>query len=263
MKKIYFPPSAEGCLWSDKIYHNDTGEFPATVSKNKSFIYELRQLHLSGFPGICMQCKFTVKNYTDDLLDVLLGEYSNTLPPKTTVKRKSEFIAGRYLARQALLHLNSESLVVDVGVHREPIWPAGFRGSISHSDDFAVCIVSRNRSFMLIGIDVESYISSDILRDISRLVMNSSELGFIDTAVNPNVIVTIIFSAKESLFKALYPEVGKKFGFEVATVTSLNVENGRFTLMLNRSLTPELFAGRCFDGVMLLDDLKVITAIYT
>ena len=263
MKDIELPLNTMAHSWGNTFYYDDNENLTETVSQKSSFISELREFQLPGFTGICMQCKFDVKKYTDRLLEVLLVEHSYTLSPKTTAKRKSEFIAGRYLAHLALLSLNAENLWVDVGVHREPIWPTGFRGSISHGDDFAVCIVSKSSSLMRVGIDVENYISADVSRDVSRLVMNSSELDFIGAATNPNVIVTIIFSAKESLFKALYPEVNQRFGFEAATVKTLNFEKGSFTLVLNRSLTPELFAGRCFDGVMLLDGLKVITAIYT
>ena len=59
-------------------------------------------------------------------------------------------------------------------------------------------------------------------------------------------LVTALFSAKETLFKALYPSVGRFFGFEAATLSE-PPKASSLTLRLTEPLGANLPAGRCFD----------------
>ena len=69
------------------------------------------------------------------------------------------------------------------------------------------------------GIDVEQILDKSVALDIGTQIHNGSELreltthGFLD-----EVATTLIFSAKESFFKAVFTEVGEYFGFECARV---------------------------------------------
>src|SRR5215469_3139377 len=51
-------------------------------------------------------------------------------------KRVGEFAAGRACARRALEQLGVPDFVLRVGPHREPIWPVGMAGSITHTAGF-------------------------------------------------------------------------------------------------------------------------------
>ena len=73
------------------------------------------------------------------------------------------------------------------------------------------------------------------------LLFSSKTLSFVEGG-------TLLFSAKESLFKALFYQVGDWFDFDAARLTSVNSEEQVFTLQLTRTLAPHLFAGRRFCG---------------
>jgi 4'-phosphopantetheinyl transferase EntD len=72
---------------------------------------------------------------------------------------------------------------------------------------------------------------------------------------------TIIFSAKESLFKALYPSVGYYFDFLDVVVTGICNNTNSFNIMLNVDLTPELRAKTKFKGFFFQNNSEIITII--
>ena len=84
--------------------------------------------------GDCRQvsCLFDGTLLQPDTADQLGLALPVTLD-KAVQKRKAEFLAGRYCARAALAQLDG-SLAVNIGIgaNREPLWPPGFVGSITH-----------------------------------------------------------------------------------------------------------------------------------
>ena len=226
------------------------------------FIKQLAAKHIVGFSGVCYQCQFFTEHYTDSMAETLLGAPLHNALHKAVAKRKAEFVAGRYLARQALTALAATDTAVAIGPARQPLWPAPFIGSISHAKDFAICAVAHSGHATRIGIDVEDILDAKVATDIAGSVLNAAEYTLVGSLATPHpVMLSLIFSAKESLFKALYPEVGRFFGFEAATTTAIDVETGTFILELVQELTPALPAGTCFNGQFELDATKVLTVI--
>lgn len=76
-------------------------------------------------------------------------------------KRLGEFLAGRLAARRALHPFGLGQQQVSIGAAREPCWPAGFEGSISHSllqgRGMALCAVRPGRAGM--GLDLEGWLA--------------------------------------------------------------------------------------------------------
>ena len=144
-------------------------------------------------------------------------------------KRKKEFIAGRLCALEAIKSLSIEPPeTISIGANREPLWPSGLCGSISHSKNRAVAVVSN--SLVGVGVDTEESIQLDRLKKIGGQFIGENEQKFLqDSPLNG----TIIFSAKESLFKALYPSVKQFFGFKDAEI--LQIGSGEFLIRLLRS----------------------------
>jgi hypothetical protein len=58
-------------------------------------------------------------------------------------RRRAEFAAGRACARAALRRLGINGWPLLVGSKREPLWPAGVVGSITHTDGLVAAAVSR------------------------------------------------------------------------------------------------------------------------
>ena len=60
---------------------------------------------------------------------------------KSGKKRQTEHLAGRIAAVHALREFGEKG-VPGIGERRQPLWPAGLYGSISHSGNTAVAIAS-------------------------------------------------------------------------------------------------------------------------
>ena len=226
------------------------------------YIKHFSEKKISEFTGICYQCNFCTDRYSDLYVKPLLGENLHESLSQAVVKRKSEFVAGRYLARKALIALGANETTVGIGANRVPLWPSSFIGSISHSKDFAICAVANQDDIKRIGIDVENFLDIKVARDIVISVLIESEYKLVGTYTNPNpVVLTLIFSAKESLFKALYPEVGHYFDFDAAQTKKIDFQTGQFTLELVQELGPTLPLGTRFEGTFELGTHQVFTMI--
>ncbi|MAR90223.1 MAG: 4'-phosphopantetheinyl transferase [Pseudomonadales bacterium] len=125
-------------------------------------------------------------------------------------KRKREFRAGRHCAH-ALLHqvgANCDALLK--GRQREPAWPAGWVGSITHSGEQCVVAIASSRHYHSIGLDVEQ--ASPLGEDIRDLICSPGEQDQIakwqllsGQDLASSALSKVIFSAKESVHKVYFP----------------------------------------------------------
>lgn len=129
-------------------------------------------------------------------------------------KRYAEFVCGRLAAKQALSALGIENFPVLRGDKGEPIWPEGVAGSITHTGD--VCVVSVTNKLTSIGIDIEK--KRSLKTDIERMICTEEELNFLSSGggEDKNTALLIVFTAKESVYKTLYPSVRRFIGFKEA-----------------------------------------------
>ncbi len=122
-------------------------------------------------------------------------------------KRRREFTAGRHCARQALAHLGHEAVALPIGPGRAPVWPPGVIGSISHTGDFAIAAVARKSDLRSLGIDLES--ADPLEPDLLTLVCRDEEQAALTSYdVDPRLGAKLIFRAKESVYKCLWPVTG-------------------------------------------------------
>lgn len=156
------------------------------------------------------------------------------LPPEGAgwaPRRQRDFAAGRAAAAQALRALTGQAVAPPVGRGRDraPKWPEGVTGSISHAGGRAVALVGRADRFAGLGVDLENPAPS--ADRLAPMVLSRGEIARLTdltqqasaAALCP---VTLAFSAKEALFKALYPSVGRYFGFDAAAVMALGPGGG-------------------------------------
>jgi enterobactin synthetase component D len=68
---------------------------------------------------------------------------------------------------------------------------------------------------MALGVDIEEKIDPKICSDIQSQVASPAEFEVL-SGLDFCTQMTLIFSAKESLYKALYPQVRTFFGFDAA-----------------------------------------------
>ncbi|PTV59193.1 hypothetical protein DBL04_00540 [Acinetobacter seifertii] len=166
---------------------------------------------------------------TDDSgFDTVRQEHRDIRFPKNihnaVRSRQIEFFAGRLLAKRALEELGSFQTDVLVGTHREPLWPSGFVGSISHSQNI-ICVLILKSNNLLVGMDIEHQIASEQCESLSD-VLSHNELNLLaQSGLSKVESFTLGFSVKETLFKAVFPKVKRYLDFDQSTV--LNFDNNR------------------------------------
>lgn len=134
-------------------------------------------------------------------------------------KRRREFATGRACARAALARLGLPAQPIPPGDSREPLWPAGIVGSITHCEGYRACAVARAADIATVGIDAEpdEPLPSGVLEVIAR----PEELTAVREALRLHPGVNwdrLLFSAKECVFKAWFPLTGLWLGFEDAAL---------------------------------------------
>lgn len=142
-------------------------------------------------------------------------------------KRRSEFLAGRACAGMALRQAGLTETVLRQG--RAPVWPAGVAGSITHSRDRAIAAVSTRYSAL--GLDCEALVAPDRALQLAAAIFSETEARLRPEALPFAGFFTLVFSAKEALYKALSHRLGRVPDFREVTVTAL--QPGHMALVLD------------------------------
>ncbi len=146
------------------------------------------------------------------------ARYPDIGPPNATPQRRAEFAAGRAAAHIAMQSLGHAATPIPMGPDRDPRWPFGISGSITHTRACALAAVTRAPA--LIGIDLEPH--DAVTPTMWGAVFLPSERALIDAAPDPVRIATLIFCAKEATYKAQYPLTHLLFGFDRIEITPGN-----------------------------------------
>ena len=181
-------------------------------------------------------------------------------------QRRREFATGRACAREALARLGVPAAAIVPGTGREPGWPDGVVGSITHCDGYRACAVARRADLAALGVDAEpdGPLPGGVLERVASPAERAQLAELAAAVPGGPCFGRLLFSAKESVYKAWYPLTGRWLGFGDAAVT-INADGaaaGTFTAELavpgpvvdGRALTG--FAGRWLAGAGL-----VVTAI--
>lgn len=182
---------------------------------------------------------------------------------KAGPKRRAEFLAGRLCAQRALLRLQGHTYVPSIGQDKAPTWPKGTVGSITHSDHWAAALVAKQEQFLGVGIDIERCLSKEDGQKLAGTLLTANERERLNelTVEQLALMVTLIFSLKESLFKALYPLVGKRFYFEDAELVAWDNAAGTARLRLLSDLDRQWPADRELEACFALMDGHVISLV--
>jgi len=167
-------------------------------------------------------------------------------------KRQAEFFFGRLAARRAIERAGVDRAVaqadIGIGASREPLWPRNVVGSISHTAGIAAAVVASSQAYGGIGIDVEQIVSASTRPAVLEMALNGAEVHMLQACPGPMSLdekVTLVFSAKESLFKAAFGSVRRYFDFSAARLSSIDPDSGRLALTLVEHLNEEFTLGRC------------------
>jgi enterobactin synthetase component D len=180
-------------------------------------------------------------------------------------ERRLSFLAGRYCARQAMRRCRpaSAETIIAVGKGQAPVWPDGVVGSITHDGQFVSAAVASRDEAAALGIDTESLLTREAADEILPSVARPEELQVVEKAgLERAVALTLIFSAKESLFKCLYPSVGRYFDYLDVAVVAVQLPEHRAELELLAPLKPSLSPGRRFGASFEIGDDHVHTGCF-
>ena len=170
--------------------------------------------------------------------------------------RRAEFVSARDCARRALRQLGVPDGPILRGPKREPLWPAGIVGSITHCTGYRAAAVARAAHILTIGIDAEPHAA--IPDRVATRVLDDKERAWATRAPGGIHWDRLIFSAKESVYKAWFPLARGWLGFEEATI-AIDAAAGTFRASL--LIDPPAGVPATFDGRYLIEDGLIATAI--
>jgi len=144
-----------------------------------------------------------------------------------SAKRRQDFILGRAAARKSLSAIGFPVVSpVLRGEQREPLWPVGVVGSIAHSGSYGIAVAAWQQDVPALGVDIQK-IEERYTDELIARFADPDEFDWVrsDPAKRTERAVKL-FSAKESIFKALYVLRRVWFAFDVAHLSPKECETG-------------------------------------
>ncbi|MEU2776201.1 4'-phosphopantetheinyl transferase superfamily protein [Streptomyces sp. NPDC007162] len=141
------------------------------------------------------------------------------LVARAVPKRRREFSAVRACARRAMEKLGVPPQPVLSGERGAPRWPDGLLGSMTHCEGYCAAALVRATDLVSLGIDAEPHAA--LPEGVAEAVLLPAEKERLDrlAAERPDVHWDrLLFSAKESVYKAWFPLTGKWLDFMEADI---------------------------------------------
>lgn len=157
---------------------------------------------------------------SDDDPAAVLAPAEEPAVARAVASRRAEFTTGRVCARTALARLGRPTDAVPVGERRAPCWPDGVVGAITHCAGFRAAAVAWRAQVRSLGLDAEPH--GPLPDGVLDAVTDAGERAVLaDLArTHPDVAWDkVLFSAKESVYKAWFPLTHRWLGFEDARLT--------------------------------------------
>ncbi|MCJ8510645.1 4'-phosphopantetheinyl transferase superfamily protein [Rhizobium lemnae] len=165
------------------------------------------------------------------------------LPPALATavpSRQLEYLAGRACAVEACRRLGLDTTPAATGLYREPIWPAGVVGSITHSKGEAIAVIAPFIACRSLGVDIEHIVDLQKAEDLFSVIADPAEANVLKDLMGDNLalIFTLIFCAKEAIFKATWPLVRRFIDFDEVRLVA--AKSGSLTFAADAALASQL-----------------------
>lgn len=157
--------------------------------------------------------------------------------------RRREFATTRACAHRALERLGRPAAAILRGADREPLWPPGVVGSLTHCSGYRAAAVACDQAFWAIGIDAELHRPIEP-RIVARISDAEERRWMRRLGPGGTFWEVVLFSAKESIYKAWYPLTHRWLDF---TDVSLRIDPERATLSARLRVEPPIVDGRPLD----------------
>lgn len=200
--------------------------------------------------------------YSDQKFRELGIPFPHTLR-KAAIKRKAEYLAGRFAAKEALKSTGFAVDGIGIGYNRAPIWPEGVVASITHTDKIALSISACNKQLKYLGVDLEDILTISTANILRKIVIDQHEQKLLrQTPAEFSTLVTLAFSAKESIFKALHPYVKRYFDFSAAKIHRISLSNQEIEFILAEDLCPLFPKNTTIIGRFHITSDNILSIIY-
>jgi 4'-phosphopantetheinyl transferase EntD len=189
------------------------------------------------------------------------------LVARAVAKRRLEFTAVRVCARRAMEKLGVPPQPVLTGERGAPRWPKGLAGSMTHCDGYRAAALVRTADLASLGIDAEEHgaLPDGVFASISLPPERERHrvLGTERPAVHWD---RLLFSAKESVYKAWFPLTHAWLDFSEADIDLVPAPgDGTRGTFHARLLVPGPVVGGTrlsgFEGRWLIQDGLVLTMV--
>lgn len=212
------------------------------------FIFDESFNQWFSIDGSVFHCRFSVDSYQDDLFDEYKIKFHDSLQ-NAVIKRRAEFLSGRYCAQRVLIHMGQVETEIGIGKHRNPIWPPGIVGAISHTKTLAVSASANAEAYLGVGIDVEEVVTEKLAEQLGDKIVTDQENAIIQEALGSlELSFTLAFSLKESFFKAAYNSVRQYFDFSAVSIEHVDPEKKRVEFVVNQDLCAFFHKGKRLTG---------------
>ncbi|SDN34546.1 4'-phosphopantetheinyl transferase EntD (siderophore biosynthesis) [Streptomyces sp. cf386] len=162
----------------------------------------------------------TVEAYGDEELpNTALYPEEEAVVAKAVAKRRREFAVVRSCARHAMEKLGVPPQPILPGERGAPSWPAGLVGSMTHCDGYHAAALVRAADLASLGIDAEPH--QTLPEGVLPAVALPAEAERLRRLAGDHPAVhwdRLLFSAKESVYKAWFPLTGKWLDFTEADI---------------------------------------------
>jgi 4'-phosphopantetheinyl transferase EntD len=153
-------------------------------------------------------------------------------------KRIQDFTRGRACAHRVLSELGIPDFSLLAGEQREPIWPDGITGSITHTAGFAAAVAAPRSGIASVGVDCEIVESVD--EELWSRICTPTEqarLARVPLAERGRQ-AALIFAAKEAFYKCQFPVSREWVGFEDVDIepTDGAASAGSFRILPQKAL---------------------------
>jgi 4'-phosphopantetheinyl transferase EntD len=171
--------------------------------------------------------------------------------------RRREFATVRHCARRALGELGFAPAPILPGESGRPTWPEGVIGSMTHCVGYRGAAVTRANVLAGLGIDAEPHLA--LPEEIVDLVIRPEEQELIATLPAGVHWDRVVFSIKESIFKAWNPLTLRWLDFHDALVRC--TEDGTYSADLLLPPTEHWVPTRVEGGWLVADGLILSSAV--
>jgi 4'-phosphopantetheinyl transferase EntD len=198
----------------------------------------------------------------DDKRDAELYPVEQAAIANAVESRRLEFTTARTCAHIALSKLGFHNTPIGRGIQGQPRWPSGVVGSITHCNGYRAAAVASAEQIITVGIDAE--VNAPVPGGVLEAIASEDECAQIAyfLSINPDVAWDrLLFSAKESIYKAWFPLTKRWLGFKDASVVfDPNECTFCASLVIQHSCGDNLYIDK-FAGRWLVDGSLVLTAI--